>query len=233
MKIKLFLYCILLTLAPSAFSQQTQTENRPQAYLLSSGRQAAETSQPRAYLSSRGERNIAGNSKENRPQAYRVSGGETIAALSRPRVVRTVENNQVGKTKTNSSLERQAFDLINQKRAMLSLPALEWSDDVAKIARLHSQNMANYKFFSHTGMDGLLVNDRADDLGIRRWQAIGENIAYNRGYENPVEFAVELWMKSPGHRENLLNSRWKESAVGVAVTEDGTYYFTEVFLTRK
>jgi uncharacterized protein YkwD len=48
-----------------------------------------------------------------------------------------------------------------------------------------------------------------------------------------VEFAVERWMKSPKHRENLLSSRWKESGIGIAVTGNGTYYFTEVFLLRK
>ena len=110
---------------------------------------------------------------------------------------------------------------------------LEWNDEVAEMARRHSENMAQFKFFSHTDLNGLLVNDRADTSGIGSWRAIGENIAYNRGYENPAESAVERWMQSPSHRENLLNNRWRESGIGIAVTEDGTYYFTEVFLLRK
>ena len=63
--------------------------------------------------------------------------------------------------------------------------------------------------------------------------SIGENIAFNRGYKDPVEVAVELWLKSPSHRQNLLKSDWSESAVGIAVADDGSYYFTQVFLTRK
>lgn len=167
------------------------------------------------------------------------------AALTRPRIVALKNENKteakVEKIEPTAakaavstvSLERKAFELINAKRAEQGLEPLTWSDDVAKIARLHSQNMAVYKFFSHTGLDGKLVNDRADLFGVSRWRAIGENIAYNRGYDDPVEFAVERWMLSASHKQNLLNERWKESAVGIAIADDGSYYFTQVFLQRK
>jgi uncharacterized protein YkwD len=129
--------------------------------------------------------------------------------------------------------EKLAFSLINQKRVEIGLEPLAWSDDVAKIARLHSENMVKFNFFSHRGIDGKMVDDRADSLGLTKWTAMGENIAYNRGYKNPIETAVEKWMLSEGHRENLLGERWKESAIGIAVTDDGTFYFTQVFLKRK
>lgn len=153
----------------------------------------------------------------------------TDAALSRKRVVSVLNE----KSLTTFDLEKIAFALLNQKRAENKIDALEWSDEVAKIARIHSQNMAKHKFFNHRGIDGSMVDDRAYDVGIRNWQAIGENIAFNCGYENPVEFAVERWMLSPSHRENLLSTRWRESAVGVAIGGDGSYYFTQVFLLRK
>jgi len=178
------------------------------------------------------------NPAENQPKAILFSSDSLSAALNRPRIVETTETNSdvvsaAARAKTDYSLERKAFDLINKQRETLAFEPLTWSDEVAKIARLHSENMANFKFFSHAGLDGLMVNDRADSFGINKWRAISENIAYNRGYENPVEFAVERWMLSPKHRDNLLNSRWTESGVGIAVTADGTYYFTEVFLLRK
>jgi uncharacterized protein YkwD len=157
-------------------------------------------------------------------------------APMRPRVVEDERKNSVEATKkpiTTFDFERKAFDLLNRQRAENNLPPLIWSDDVAKIARIHSENMAKYKFFSHQGMDGTMVNDRADSLGISKWSSIGENIAYNLGYQNPVEFAVERWMSSPSHRGNILNNRWQESAVGVAISKDGAYYFTQVFILRK
>ena len=207
---------LVLAFSQSAFSQTDSTDNRPQAYLFSSG----------------------GNKKSNaiRPkQSYLLSRGDTRAALSRPRIYKSepAESVKTAQSQTAYNLERKAFELINRQRVLTGLESLKWSDDAAKIARLHSENMANNQFFSHTGSDGSLVNDRADSAGVSKWRAIGENIAYNQGFENPVEFAVERWMLSPKHRDNLLNSRWQESGIGIAVTENGTYYFTEVFLARK
>jgi len=158
--------------------------------------------------------------------------------VSRPRVYiekieKTRTNPNVPAPPTVFDLERQAFQLINEKRREQGLKLLEWNESIAKIARLHSENMANYKFFSHTGLDGSIVSDRADKSGLGKWRAIGENIAYNRGYQQPIEFSVERWMQSPSHKRNLLDEQWRESAVGIAVTPDGTYYFTQVFLLRK
>lgn len=146
--------------------------------------------------------------------------------LNRPRIA--AAENKI----STLQFEKQVLDLINQRRAEKGLEALRWSDDAARIARLHSENMAQYKFFSHVGLDGLTVDNRADAIGLSKWKAIGENIAYNRGFQNPIEFACEGWMKSTPHRENLLSARWKETGIGIAIAADGTYYFTQVFLVR-
>lgn len=170
---------------------------------------------------------------EKRPQAYLLSSGDNREAVSRPRFADVGDHKSYGKSKKDFKLEKKVFDLINERRTEYGLPGLKWSDEVAEIARLHSENMANLSFFSHKDLDGLMVNDRADALGIKKWRTIGENIAFNHGYKNPAESAVQRWMESPSHRENLLNNRWIESGIGIAVTADGTYYFTEVFLLRK
>jgi uncharacterized protein YkwD len=161
--------------------------------------------------------------KTIKAQAVAYIGGETP---SRPRA------GSESPKAANFESERKILEIINQQRAANNLPPLRWSDEVAKVARLHSENMARYKFFSHIGQDGLAVDERADAVGLGKWRAIGENIAYNRGFENPVAFTCESWMKSPSHRENLLNSRWKETGIGVAIAPDGTYYYTQVFLSR-
>ena len=132
-----------------------------------------------------------------------------------------------------AAAEQAAFGLINQKRVEMGFEPLVWSNELAAVARLHSQNMAEFKFFSHRGLDNKLVSDRADQLKIGRWRSIGENIAFNRGFQDPVGKAVELWLDSPTHRRNMLDPNWKESAVGVAKAEDGSIYFTQVFLVRK
>ena len=155
--------------------------------------------------------------------------------LTRPRIYAKIA--EIPKTSEKNlsarQIEQLAFQLSNDQRTANNLPPLVWDNDVASIARLHSENMAKNNFFSHKGLDGSMVNKRADQVGVKNWRSIGENIAFNRGYDNPAEFTVECWMKSVSHRENLLDKSWKESAIGVAVAADGSYYFTQVFLLRR
>ncbi len=146
---------------------------------------------------------------------------------------RIVGNSSSKSAQNTSELERKVLALINNIRRTNGLQELAWNDQVAGIARIHSTNMAEKTFFSHVGLDGLMVDERADAAGLGRWRAIGENIAFNRGYSKPSDFAVECWMKSQSHRENLLNPRWKETGIGIAMANDGAYYFTQVFLQRK
>lgn len=167
------------------------------------------------------------SSKNQGPTSARLASADSIEELFRPR---RVENVSAINIKT---IERSAFEMLNKKRIDNGLLPLVWSDDLEVVARQHSENMAEFQFFSHRGLDNKLVSDRADDARVGRWRAIGENIAFNRGFDDPVGKAVELWLDSPSHRRNLLSNTWKESAVGVAVAEDGSYYFTQVFLARK
>lgn len=59
-------------------------------------------------------------------------------------------------------------------------------------ARIHSQNIAKGKIpFSHQGFEG-----RVKVIPIR-YNSAAENVAFNRGYSNPVDEAVTGWVKSP------------------------------------
>ncbi len=156
-----------------------------------------------------------------------------VVQFARDRVAPADANVRAPESAAAGKLERNLFELLNSERRSQGLPVLEWSEEVAAVARLHSQNMASEKFFSHRGSDGSMVDDRADRLGLGAWKTIGENIAYMRGFEDPAALAVEKWMQSAAHRKNLLGTNWKESAVGVSITGDGTYYLTQVFMLRK
>ena len=174
------------------------------------------------------------NNFQNQTELNLTAGDNSTADFSRPRRVQGKAAEFKASVIVNiASVEHIAFGMINQKRAENGLRPLAWSGELANIARLHSQNMAEFKFFSHRGVDNKMVSDRADNAGLGKWRAIGENIAFNRGYQDPVGKAVELWLDSPSHRHNLMDDNWKESAVGVAVAPDGSYYFTQVFLLRK
>jgi uncharacterized protein YkwD len=120
---------------------------------------------------------------------------------------------------------------MNAERQSSGLPLLVWSDEAARLANMHAQNMAASKFFSHKGLDGETVDGRAAQLGVR-WRAIGENIATMRGYEDPASKAVDTWMNSTAHKRNILNGMYNHSAIGAAMADDGTVYFTQVFLSK-
>ena len=131
-----------------------------------------------------------------------------------------------------TTIERVAFELTNQKRILNRLPPLTWDGHLCRLARQHSEDMAGRGFFDHQTPEGLLPKHRARAAGLRGFRVIAENIAYNKGYENPGAYAVEGWMKSSGHRSNILHSSFQYSAIGSYVTSDGSVYLTQVFISR-
>lgn len=128
--------------------------------------------------------------------------------------------------------ERRAFDLINRERQRRGVSPLSWDGGLVRLARYHSQNMARGGYLSHVDREGLDLKARARALGLSGWRTLGENIAYNQGYDDPTGFAVERWMVSEKHRENALSDEYTHAGVGVVRAADGTYYFTQVFMRR-
>jgi uncharacterized protein YkwD len=131
-----------------------------------------------------------------------------------------------------SAIERRAFDQTNQVRVQNRLAPLEWDADVCRMARMHSENMSRLGFFSHVTPDGLRLRDRARAAGILTYTVVGENIAYNQGYEDPGAFAVERWMASEKHRANILSTEFRAMAIGMYVAPDGSVFLTQTFITR-
>lgn len=166
-------------------------------------------------------RKLETNADAHRMAAFAKTSGGT--AVYKPRKI--VSN-------FASDEELKAFEIINQKRFENGMAPLVWNDELARVARMHSSEMAQHKFFSHKGVNGSLVSERADARGVKYWLSIGENIALNKGFKLPVESACQQWMNSPSHRQNLLNKKWSESAIGMAIAPDGSHYFTQVFIVR-
>ena len=128
-----------------------------------------------------------------------------------------------------NSLEKELFDLINAERRRMNLQQLEWDAEMLYLAREHSASMARNKFFSHQGTDGGMVDERARAAGINDWQGIGENITSSLNADDPVAVAMKCWLNSAAHYRNLLSEDWSRSGIGVAVSPEGKYYFTQVF----
>ncbi|MBC8029102.1 MAG: CAP domain-containing protein [Pyrinomonadaceae bacterium] len=129
-------------------------------------------------------------------------------------------------------IERRAFEVTNQEREKVGLAPLTWDADLCRMARLHSESMARLGFFGHETPEGLRLKERAKSMGILHFRVIAENIAYNKGHEDPGAFAVERWMISAGHRANILYVGFQASAIGSYVSTDGSVYLTQVFINR-
>jgi len=131
-----------------------------------------------------------------------------------------------------SDIERHAFEETNRARLKNGLLPFVWDADLCRMARAHSENMGRHNFFSHVTPEGQRLKDRAQAAGILRFTLIGENIAYNLGYDDPGTFAVERWMLSPKHRANILDGHFNAMAVGTYVAPDGSVYLTQTFIQR-
>ncbi len=119
------------------------------------------------------------------------------------------------------------FHLTNAFRVYHGLNTLTWSGTAATAARLHSQDMADQNYFSHTSLDGRTPSERMAAQGIQ-WFFCGENIA--AGY--PSGFSVyNGWVNSSGHRTNMLQSYYTYLGVGGGYSASSTYgiYFTQDF----
>jgi uncharacterized protein YkwD len=177
----------------------------------------------------------AAQNVESRPVARLV----TSIASSRPRRITPTSDYSTPAAKpvlpsaeAANSIERRAFEKTNLARVQNGLSPLVWDADLYRMARTHSEKMARDGYFSHVTPEGMRLTDRAREAGILHYSVLGENIAYNQGYDDPGAFAVEKWMSSPGHRANILSPEFRASAIGTFVSSDGSVFLTQVFITR-
>lgn len=124
---------------------------------------------------------------------------------------------------------RSVFDAVNRERVRRRGKALVWNEDLAEAARQHSESMARHGFFSHVDPRRGDLVERLKGAGIR-YSACAENIYTQSGGRDAVSAACAAWMKSAGHRANILNAQYGLTGVGVAVGRGGKTFFTQIFL---
>src|SRR5205823_764749 len=94
-------------------------------------------------------------------------------------------------------------------------------------AQGHAAHMAARATMAHV-LDGSTLPDRVNRAGYA-YMNIGENVAYNYGYENPAWQLFDGWMKSEPHYRNIMTRDFVEIGVGVAISPSGRYYACQVF----
>ncbi|MDX6676681.1 MAG: hypothetical protein QOE31_733 [Solirubrobacteraceae bacterium] len=127
-------------------------------------------------------------------------------------------------TPANASMRPAAASavlcLVNAERARNGLAPVTASSPLTKAASLHSADMVRRKYFSHVTPNGLDQRKRVARTGYLRGSrcpSLGETIAWGSSvYGSPAELVKDL-MNSPPHRKIILDKRYRDIGVGLAL----------------
>ena len=81
----------------------------------------------------------------------------------------------------------------------------------------HSADMVRHRYFSHDSLSGAGPADRARRTGYIHggcsW-TVGEVLAWGTARSSTAAAIVRAWLRSPGHRDIILSSRYADAGVG-------------------
>lgn len=115
---------------------------------------------------------------------------------------------------------QQVVEMVNAERAKNGCSPVTVNSKLQAAAQGHSDDMAARDYYAHSTPEGKGPGDRMTAAGYR-WSTYGENI-----FKSPKDArtAMEGWMKSPGHRSNILNCAFKEIGVGINFSSNGPWW---------
>jgi len=131
----------------------------------------------------------------------------------------------------NSVIEENDFlrtilDEVNEQRLVNLLPILTLNSQLNKAASLKAADMMENGYFDHNSPDGLTPWHWFDEAGYDFIYA-GENLAVD--FDSP-EDAVQAWMDSLSHRQNILDNHFNET--GLAVIEGNYNGNSSIFVVQ-
>jgi uncharacterized protein YkwD len=107
----------------------------------------------------------------------------------------------------------EVIRLTNEKRAQNGVGPVEYNSVLSQAAAAKGADMLAKGYWAHVAPDGTQPWHFFLTFGYK-YKYAGENLA--RDFTN-ASSAVDAWMASPSHRENMLNGNYKD--IGVAVVE--------------
>ena len=117
---------------------------------------------------------------------------------------------------TKTSTLEILLKLHNEQRELKGRSAFVLDPYLCQYAQKHAEWMAHHHNLQHSNVSVL----------IGKYSAAGENIAWNQPTEKKV---VEDWMKSSGHRANIMNRNFTKVGFGIARTSNGEPYWCTCF----
>ncbi|MFE1171420.1 CAP domain-containing protein [Streptomyces sp. NPDC058773] len=128
---------------------------------------------------------------------------------------------------TAAQFAKKVVELVNAQRAQHGCGPLTVDARIQRAAQAHSDDMAARNYYEHNTPEGVDPGTRMTKAGFP-WSSWAENI-----FKSPKDpaTAVDGWMKSPGHRDNILNCSYKSTGVGVNLSGNGPWW-TQDFGTQ-
>jgi uncharacterized protein YkwD len=148
-----------------------------------------------------------------------ATGASSYADETPPPAPRPSPSPAVGYSATGTW---QLLALVNKHRKGMGLPTLTVDPQLAKVARAHTEQMAESGVLRHN--DGLFTRASRSALGMK---ALGENVGWN--YSVPAQDSA--FLKSPGHRANIEQRGFRVAGFAVVRGADGRIWSTEDFGT--
>lgn len=132
-----------------------------------------------------------------------------------------------------SNIEKEIIRLTNDYRKSSEIIELKEDSELSNVARFHSKDMGDRKYFDHVSPDGLTPQMRKEKLYSALYGGIGENIFQVSNFQNAtIEklalLAFNSWLNSSGHRANIVNTEYTHIGVGV-IEQNNTYNMTQNF----
>ncbi|MEM1256346.1 MAG: CAP domain-containing protein [Cyanobacteria bacterium P01_H01_bin.21] len=182
---------------------------------------------------------------DNNDQEVRIKDEEGTSELSEnellelldaaeedsPQVLELMSSSQTLQSSSSSSIisvRNNVLRFANYLRQRRGKHPLRLDSRLTKAAQVHSEDMARHKTISHIGSDGSSFGIRIRRTGYR-YRTAAENVAIGQKSSREV---VKAWMQSPGHRRNILSSKYTEIGIGIVYAPKGPYW-TQVFARDK
>lgn len=158
-----------------------------------------------------------------------ITTDDTVGMISKDYVTLSTNtsNSTISNTTnqtTGTQNEEYVLKLINEYRSKNGVSKLSMGSKLLKMARLKSQDMVNKEYFSHTSPTYGSPFDMMKNYGLS-YKSAGENIAGNPSLDE----AVNSWINSSTHRENLLSTSYNYVGIGISKSPIYGYIVVAMF----
>lgn len=121
--------------------------------------------------------------------------------------------------------ENKIWEYVNDYRKSHNRHTLVSSEPLTRLAREHSMRMQRTNQLDHQGFSRRVAKARYHYPQTY----VAENVGMNYGHSQPEKTMVDSWIRSQGHRVNLLGN-YRHTGIGITQNAQGKIFFTQLFV---